>query len=67
MKAMDKQAEKINGIDKWDVTCAMESLARAASVKKDPKLMAAVGILAKERLEEMAHVMAHVDHTMDKK
>ena len=57
-----KEDEKINGLEKWDVKCAMESLARAESIKKDPKLMVAIGILAKERLEEMAHVIAHVEH-----
>jgi hypothetical protein len=57
-----ERVEKINGIDKWVVKCAMESLAQAESIKKDTKLMEAIGILAKERLEEMAHVIAHVDH-----
>ena len=66
--AVPKDEKKINGFDRWDVRSAMESLARAESIKKDTKLMEAIGILAKERLEEMAYVIAHVEHyTMDKK
>ncbi len=64
---MLKEDEKINGFDRWDVKSSMEALARAKRIKEDKKLMEAIGILAKERLEEMAHVIAHVEQSKDDK
>ena len=55
------KSEKINGIDKWDVRCAMETLQRAETIKNDKKMMAAVGVLAKEELTAMASVVAHTE------
>lgn len=64
--AVPKDEKKINGFDRWDVRNAMDTLAKAECIKKDTKMMEAVGVLAKERLEEMAHVIAHVDHATSK-
>ena len=61
-----EEDKKINGFERWDVRCSMDTLAKAHTIKKDKKLMEAIGILAKERMEEMAHVLGHVEKAEDK-
>ncbi len=62
MAKSDGMDEKINGMDKWEVKCAMETLAKAHEIKKDKKLMEAIGMLAKEKMTTMASIVAHVEH-----
>ncbi|MGA2160273.1 MAG: hypothetical protein ABSG90_13805 [Dehalococcoidia bacterium] len=61
------EEQKINGFDRWDVKSAMECLSRAYIIKKDTKMMEAIGILAKERLEETAGILHHVDEAKKEK
>ena len=53
--------EKIGGFDRWEVKCDMETLQKAHQIKQDPKKMKAIGELAKEKLGELAHVVAHTE------
>jgi hypothetical protein len=56
MKGRDS---KIGGLDKWEVGSALRTLNEAHKIKSDKKMMAAVGLLAKEEMAAMAHVVAH--------
>lgn len=38
--------------DAWEVENALDTLKRAAKIRKDPEMMAAVGKMAKQRLAE---------------
>jgi sorbitol-specific phosphotransferase system component IIA len=62
-----KEEQKINGFHRWDVKSAMECIGRAKQIEADTKMMEAIGMLAKERLEELGHVLHHVDMAKSKK
>ena len=61
------EEQKINGFDRWDVKSAMECIGRAKRIQEDKKMMEAIGMLAKERLEEIGHVLHHVEMSKEKK
>ena len=65
--AIAKDDKKINGFERWNVRQAMCTLGEAERIKLDTKLMEAIGILAKERLEETAGILHHVEHATNKK
>ena len=41
------------GPDEWEVEDALRTLTRAAEIRKDPKMMAKVRKMAKEKIERM--------------
>lgn len=59
--------KKINGFERWDVKQSMRTLAEAEKIKSDTKLMAAIGVLAKEEIENMASVLHHVSKATGEK
>lgn len=49
---------RIASNEEWMVEDALRTLTRAAEIKKDPKLMAKVKVLAQKKLQEVAAVAA---------
>jgi hypothetical protein len=59
--AVRSSEEKIGGFDRWEVRNHMETLEKAHKIKADTKMMKAIGELAKEKLGELAHIVAHTE------
>lgn len=56
---MARKGNRVVGIgDDWEVRADLEAFQRYCEIKKDPKRLAKVKALAKERLEEMAMITA---------
>lgn len=53
--------EKINGLNKWDVENACDCLMKAEAHKKDPKMMAAIKKIMKQRMNGMKNIMSIED------
>ena len=53
--------EKINGFDKYDVEDCLRAVTKAAEVKKDPKKLKAVQMLAAQQLDAAQKKRQNVD------
>ena len=52
------EVEKINGMDKWEVQSAVDTLIRAEEIKNDSKLLSAVKRLMEEKVKATSEAAA---------
>lgn len=52
--AMPRNQKKIGGIDAWEVRSALDTLSTSASIRKDKKMMRAVGIEARNQIRTLS-------------
>lgn len=64
--SLHRENDKINGIERFEVESAMRSMERAEEIKKDPKMLAAVKVLAKKRIGEITSI-AELKEVRDRK
>lgn len=55
-KVLDSTAEDDNEDEAWEVENDLQALARSIEINKDPKRLAAVKALAKQKSAEMASI-----------